>query len=177
MAQNLMTEKIEFVRVETANDIFETARIADIVWREHYTDLLGEGQVSYMIEKFQSADAISKQIESDDYSYFLMKMMGHRNNDKYVGYFGVQPEKDYLFLSKLYVLHDFRGRGFATQALCAVKSFAESFGLNRIRLTVNKGNVGSIAVYKHWGFKEIDSIITDIGCGYVMDDYVMELEI
>jgi len=48
-------------------------------------------------------------------------------------------------------------------------------GLSRIQLTVNKGNSGSISVYEHWGFVTVDSVVTDIGCGFVMDDYVMEL--
>ena len=43
-----------------------------------------------------------------------------------------------------------------------------------IRLTVNKYNKNSIAAYRKWGFKIIDSVVTDIGSGFVMDDFIMQ---
>ena len=49
--------------------------------------------------------------------------------------------------------------------------------LIKIRLTVNKHNDNSIAAYKKMGFETIDSVKTDIGGGYYMDDFVMELPI
>ncbi len=154
------------------DEIEETAKTAAAVWQEHYTPLLGEGQVAYMLSQFQSAEAISRQIESEQYAYFLLKADG-----KTAGYVGIQPADGHLFLSKLYVLKDFRGAGVSSFALEKVKEIARDSGFNRIQLTVNKGNSGSIAVYNHWGFETIDSVVTDIGGGYVMDDYVMELQI
>ena len=46
--------------------------------------------------------------------------------------------------------------------------------LPAIRLTVNKGNADSIAIYRHTGFAIVIDVVADIGNGYVMDDYVME---
>ena len=48
---------------------------------------------------------------------------------------------------------------------------------NKIRLTVNKYNQYTIDAYNKWGFKTVDSVVTDIGNGFVMDDYIMEYEI
>ena len=45
-----------------------------------------------------------------------------------------------------------------------------------IYLTVNKKNKTKDK-YLHWGFKIIDSVVSDIGNNYVMDDYIMELKI
>ena len=47
----------------------------------------------------------------------------------------------------------------------------------KIYLTVNKGNTPSYQIYLHLGFKVIDSVVNDIGHGYVMDDYIMEYTI
>ena len=47
-------------------------------------------------------------------------------------------------------------------------------GKSCIYLTVNKYNSGSIEVYKKLGFTVADQVVTDIGGGYVMDDYIME---
>jgi RimJ/RimL family protein N-acetyltransferase len=46
-----------------------------------------------------------------------------------------------------------------------------------IDLTVNKYNTNSIKAYEKMGFEKIDSVVMDIGNGYVMDDYVMKKEV
>ena len=50
-------------------------------------------------------------------------------------------------------------------------------GLSKIRLTVNKGNEHAIGVYSHYGFQVEEQVKSDIGSGYVMDDYVMVKEL
>lgn len=47
-------------------------------------------------------------------------------------------------------------------------------GLESIYLTVNKNNTNTISAYIKLGFEIVDSIITDIGSNFVMDDYIME---
>ena len=32
----------------------------------------------------------------------------------------------------------------------------------------------AVHIYKKWGFKKVDEDVTDIGNGYVMDDYILE---
>ncbi|MBR5814622.1 MAG: GNAT family N-acetyltransferase [Methanocorpusculaceae archaeon] len=155
--------------VTTEEEIIQTAKTAEEVWQEYYTPLIGEAQVSYMVENFQSKSAISKQIE-EGYTYYLLK-----DDDGIVGYVGICPKEEYLFLSKLYIRKEARGKGFASKALALVKDAAKEIGLSKIHLTVNKGNTNSIEIYRNWGFETIDSVVTDIGKGFVMDDYVMEL--
>lgn len=52
--------------------------------------------------------------------------------------------------------------------------FARERHLKKIVLTVNKNNLHSIAAYKKLGFTTVESLIQDIGNGFVMDDYKME---
>ena len=47
--------------------------------------------------------------------------------------------------------------------------------MKAIYLTCNKHNEHSLAVYRKKGFKVIDEAETDIGQGFIMDDYIMEL--
>ncbi len=156
--------------VTTEEEIIQTAKTAEEVWGEYYIPLIGEAQVSYMVENFQSPSAISKQIE-EGYTYYLLK----DDDDDIVGYVGICPKEEYLFLSKLYIRKEARGKGFASKALALVKDAAKENGLSRIQLTVNKGNTNSIEIYRNWGFVTVDSVVTNIGSGFVMDDYVMEL--
>ncbi|WP_270490915.1 hypothetical protein [Holdemanella sp.] len=41
-------------------------------------------------------------------------------------------------------------------------------------MTCNKYNKHSLAVYEKFGFQWIDSVQTDIGNGFIMDDYILE---
>ena len=41
----------------------------------------------------------------------------------------------------------------------------------------NKNNTKTLDIYKHLGFEIVREEVTDIGEGYVMDDYVLEYRI
>ncbi|MEA5037533.1 hypothetical protein SDC9_32817 [bioreactor metagenome] len=159
--------------VRTPAQIRETADLAEIIWTEHYTPLIGAAQVAYMIEKFQSVPAITAQIRQG-YKYFLMQSCGIS-----AGYAAVlsEPMEKSLFLSKIYVEKSYRGRHFTSHTIAALKNICREEGLEKIRLTVNKRNHSSIAVYEHLGFVKVRDVVTDIGEGYVMDDYIMEATI
>ncbi len=50
-------------------------------------------------------------------------------------------------------------------------------GARRLILSVNKRNIRAIAAYRRNGFIIAESVVTDIGGGFVMDDYVMTKEL
>jgi len=58
-----------------------------------------------------------------------------------------------------------------------IQDYTGEHGLGRIWLTCNKNNSRTLSIYKKLGFSIIDSIVTDIGNGFVMDDYVLEKQI
>ena len=82
-----------------------------------------------------------------------------------------------MFLSKLYISRRFRGQGIVKKAFAFIAECCRAEGLDKIYLTVNKQNAHAIEVYKHHGFYEIDAVVSDIGCGYVMDDYILQKDI
>ena len=67
-----------------------------------------------------------------------------------------------------------RGKGLGRAGIEFVEKYAAQNGFSKIRLTVNKYNMTSIFVYNNLGFDKIDDVVTDIGNGFVMDDFVME---
>lgn len=149
----------------------ELEELAAEIWTEHYTPIIGSAQVSYMLDKFQNAKAIAKQI-ADGAEYFLMQ-----EDKKAVGYFSYQKRDGALFLSKIYLLKDARGKGFGKQAMNFIAEKAKNKGLKSIALTVNKYNYNSIKAYEKMGFVTLRELVADIGEGYVMDDYWMELSV
>ena len=87
------------------------------------------------------------------------------------------PSKKMVFLSKIYILADSRGKGYADILFGCVEEYAKTKGEKIIQLTVNRNNSNAISVYEHHGFKKVAEQDKDIGCGYVMNDFVMELEL
>lgn len=167
-----MTE-INFIDVKDDKEIVLLAELARVIWEDHYTPIIGEEQVEYMLEKFQSPNAIKKQIEGG-YRYFIIYYAGDL-----AGYVGFCPDRDSrkLFLSKFYILAKYRGLGLGRKAMSFVENSARETDMNKIWLTVNKYNSNSIAVYEKMGFVKTSDIVQDIGRGYVMDDFVLEKNI
>ena len=46
-------------QVRSPAQIEQCALLAEAIWREYYTPIIGEAQVAYMLEHFQSAEAIA----------------------------------------------------------------------------------------------------------------------
>lgn len=155
--------------VKTPEEVQETACLASEIWHEWFPAILSAEQIDYMVERFQSEEAISAQLEKG-YRYFQLQ----DSNGVLMGYTGVLPEEDKLFLSKLYVHKNYRKQGLARRTLDFLEGLAAELGLNTVYLTVNRHNAGAIAGYQALGFQTVREQVSDIGGGFVMDDYVME---
>lgn len=152
-------------------DVHRLAKVAREVWREANVAFCTPEQVEYMIEKFQSFEAITGQL-MQGYRYFLIE-----DGDEILGYFGVQNQGERLFLSKFYILKQTRGRGLFSMGLQRMIDICKEDGLESIYLTVNRNNIHAYEVYLAKGFKVIAEECADIGFGFVMDDYIMEYEV
>lgn len=161
---------IEIVRVVTTTQIAATAGLAAEIWREHYTPIIDTEQVEYMLCEFQSPEAIRNQVDKNELIYYLIYL-----DHCPVGYFAIQVRTDEIFLSKLYVTKASRRLGLAAKAIDFVKNIAADNCLKRISLTINKNNQESLAAYEHFGFINEKAIVTDIGKGFYMDDFLLAL--
>ncbi len=170
--KNISDKNVNMIKFEEVKDIKEFAKLASLIWHEYWTVILSPEQIDYMVEKFQSESAVKEQIKNEHYTYFYIIV-----DDEKAGYIGLSRKEDYLFLSKLYIKKEFRHKGLGTQSFEFIKDYAKSNNYKRIILTVNKYNTNTINAYKKWNFDTIDSVVTDIGNGFVMDDYIMEYKI
>ncbi len=160
--------EIKTVKIE---EIEVLASLAKTIWYESYGDgkMLSDDQIEYMVDKFQSKEALTEQL-NNGYIY-----RGLYDGETLVGFAGSHLEEDNrTFLSKLYLLGKYHGQGYG-KAL-----FDDCVALypnaTAIYLTVNKTNP-SYEIYKHLGLKVIDAVVSDIGSGYVMDDYIMQMNV
>ncbi len=164
---------IEFIPVKTSEDRTALAALASEIWHEYWPALIGEAQTDYMVEQFQSLSAIERDIAEHAYEYWFLRAA---DDDRIVGYTGghVESATNRFFISKIYLRAEERGRGFAGQTIRFYEDLCRTRGLTAMYLTVNKHNDLAIRAYLAKGFETIDSVETDIGQGFVMDDYIME---
>lgn len=161
---------LEIKKTENSTDYALIEKMAKTIWNEYYISILSKEQIDYMTDKFQSESAISNQVLNEEYEYYILTGNGP------IGYFAIKKEDQRLFLSKLYILKEERGKGYFHKVFDFLLEYSFKNNLKSIYLTVNKENKSSIGVYNHFGFKIISKQKADIGNGFFMDDYIMEKE-
>ncbi len=163
---------MHILKADSIRDAETLSILAQEIWEEHYTPIIGAAQVAYMLQNFQSRDKIYEDMTQNHYHYYIAW-----DGEIPVGYLGIQPQDGELYFSKLYVKKDHRGQGLSRRFLKIAVGFAQSQRLPSIYLTVNKHNEDSIAVYRRLGFATEQAVVSDIGAGYVMDDYIMRMAV
>ena len=158
---------MEKIELRACEDFAALERMAARCWHSAYDGLLGEKQVAYMLQKFQSAPAMGEQVRAQGYTYYFI-LCGER----LVGYCGLQGQGKDLFLSKLYLAEEERGKGIGQAALSLVAEEARRRGAQRVYLTVNKHNARAVRAYEKFGFVFEKAQRTPSGEGYYMDDLV-----
>lgn len=159
---------MEIKQVETENYLEQIEQLAKVIWKEHYIPIIGSDQVSYMLKKFESISNMKNQI-NEGYQYYIFMDSGEA-----IGYMAFTEIDNSIFLSKLYIAKEYRGRGFSKQAFEYVITVCKELNKKNISLTCNKHNTSTLQAYKRLGFKIVREQVTEIGIGYVMDDYVLE---
>lgn len=160
---------MKITKVTDIDGVEAVVALAREVWVEYYASIIGVPQVDYMLEKFQSIRAINRQIK-DGLEYYLLV-----EDEVMAGYIAVlaEPDEGRMLLSKFYISSAFRGRGLGRVALAFVEELCLKANLGILWLTVNKRNP-TVKTYEAMGFHTASELVTDIGGGFVMDDFIME---
>ncbi len=159
------------IPVRDTLQVEDIVQLADTIWREYYLPIIGEEQIDYMLKKFQSLERIIDDIATQKMEYFLI---GIGNEE--IGYVGVEWQNEHLLISKLYLLQAERGKGYASLIMQQLVRRAFEKGKVALQLSVNKYNLSAIRFYEKIGFLKIDSVISPIGEGFMMDDYIYQYD-
>lgn len=183
-----------FKEVRSDKDIQRLASMADEIWHEYWPAIIGTAQTDYMVETFQSVEALTNDIRHHGYRYWILE--DAEGNPK--GFTGAVVERrdatasedsashstvvderwpDRLFISKIYLYAAERGQHYASRVIEFYEQLCFDEGLSALYLTVNRSNKLGIRAYEGRGFLNIEETDTDIGGGFVMTDYVMAKEI
>ncbi len=164
-------DKASIRMAASEEDILSIDAMAKVVWPETYDPIIPEGQAEYMVKRFQTAEAIRKQL-SDGYVYDIARL-----NGKDIGYCGYKLDGDALFISKLYVLADGRKSGLGKALMEAAMDAGRAVGAKRMYLSVNKSNIRAIEFYEHMGLVKESASYGEVGDGFYYDDYRMGREL
>jgi ribosomal protein S18 acetylase RimI-like enzyme len=147
-------------------DIPEVSALAHAIWNHYYPPLIGQEQTDYMNALFNTEKSIRAQIHEQGYRYMLAL-----DGDRIAGYAAVRQEKPgEWYISKFYVDTALHRRGIGSALMRHLIAECEPRSLS---LHVNERNWKSINFYFRHGFIIADTLATDIGNGFVMEDFVM----
>jgi GNAT superfamily N-acetyltransferase len=124
-----------------------------------------------MLAMMYGTEVLMKQINSQIAFYLAVE------EDLVIGYFAMEiTEPSKMKLHKIYLDPDQKSKGAGTKIIEFIKDVAFKAGVRQIELNVNKFN-SAVQFYEKIGFFRAKEMVLDIGNGYVMDDYVMQLNL
>jgi diamine N-acetyltransferase len=167
--------EIEPIRVRAAapGDVETLGALAHAIWHAHYPGIITLAQIEYMLEQRYRPEVVRNELQRGDVWWELAT-----SSEVAVGFSSclLTDEPGEMKLDKLYVHPQHQGSGVGRRLLASVLERARGLDCRRLILAVNKHNAKAIAAYRYWGFRVERALVTDIGSGFVMDDYLMVRE-
>lgn len=166
-------------RDATLQDVALIRSLADGVWQETYASILSPQQIEYMFDMMYSHENLTIQMR-DKHHHFLI--ISH--NDTPCAYISIEPlgEGRYNF-QKIYARREVHGIGVGrymieqgVEWVRRAEAASQRYGDIVVELFVNRANP-AVNFYRHMGFEIVNTRDYDIGNGFFMNDYIMELHI
>lgn len=155
----------------TPDEIPLLRELARHIWNACYPGIITQEQIDYMLARMYDASCIAAEMKNG-VDWFLA-----RHDSVPAGFIACEfsPSARSLKLHKLYLLPALHGRGLGRLLLEHVVAHAASLHAREIVLQVNRRNSRAIRAYERSGFVVRENAVTDIGGGFVMDDFIMVL--
>ncbi|MBI5908449.1 MAG: N-acetyltransferase [Betaproteobacteria bacterium] len=153
-------------------DIAAVIELAGVIWRHHYPGIISMEQIEYMLAQRYTPAVIRAQLQSGKAWWDEAVLDG-----RIIGFAQYEPCERSMKLDKLYLHQDYQRRGYGGRMLAHIEDETRRRGFGAVRLNVNKHNVKSIAAYRKNGYAVVETVVADIGRGFIMDDYVMEKQL
>lgn len=162
------------IKAAGINDLPVIHHLAHAIWPHAYSNILSPAQLNYMLEKFYSPDSLKNQLLDWHHNFLLVL-----DNDIPVGFASFSPKEEdqsIFRLHKIYVLPQQQGSGTGKLLLETVITKAKEMGATLLELNVNRHNKARY-FYEKQGFVIAGKIDIEIGSGFFMNDYIMELNL
>lgn len=152
--------------VAKEKDLDTIAKLAHLIWNDHYVNIIGQAQVDYMLAKMYSLESLSDQLNQKKHVFYLIE-----KDNNVIGFISTNSENQSDFLiHKFYINQQKSNSGTGTIVLNFLIDMIKPKSLT---LTVNRQNFKSINFYFKNQFKIERVEDFDIGNNYQMNDFVM----
>lgn len=160
------------IREARQDDIATIRDLADRIWRACYPGIISEEQIAYMLKWMYTAEKIREEMTNESIRYLIAS---EQDSGIACGFaaFGPGEESHEVFLHKLYVLPECQRQGIGTAMMAEIEILSQPMNARAISLRVNRGNTNAIGAYEKFGFIKTRELCSDIGGGFVMDDFLM----
>jgi ribosomal protein S18 acetylase RimI-like enzyme len=160
------------VRHLAKDELWQVRELALQIFPVTYQEIVEPEQIDYMMDLFYTPENLRKQFESGQV-FLIVYAEG-----KASGYASYTPliELGEYKLNKIYVDTRLQGKGLGRILLNDVISRVRNAGGKSLQLNVNRFNK-AVGFYKSMGFVIKKEELLDIGRGYFMDDFVMEISL
>lgn len=161
------------IKIAGINDLQIVHDLAHQIWPYAYGNILSVDQLEYMLNQIYSTPALQKQLIASGHQFIIAY-----TDEKPTGFaaFSLKDNSSIFRLHKIYILLQQQGTGLGIMLLNYVINEGRKAGATVLQLNVNRNNIARNFYEKH-GFTIIETEDIDIGNGYFMNDYIMELSL
>jgi GNAT superfamily N-acetyltransferase len=158
----------------TTKDFKVIREIAYATWPVTYGAILSKAQIDYMLGILYSEETLTDNLINKGHHFLLLK---EKNNCLgYASYEHHYLNTNITRLHKLYFLPETQGKGMGKLMLERIFALAKENKSDKISLNVNRFNKAFV-FYQKMGFEIVAEEDLEIGNGYLMEDYKMELKL
>lgn len=165
------------IRLAQQHELPILEKLARAIWPDTYASIISAEQIDYMLNWMYSTAKLQEQHQLGHEFYLLS------NKGKDLGFLALewlQPDhsktRALIKINKLYVLPQVQQKGLGSALIHKAIERAKQTQVTKLILQVNKANSAQY-FYKKLGFVVQKECVFDIGNGFVMDDYIMELSL
>jgi diamine N-acetyltransferase len=153
----------------TITDIPLIRQLTFAIWPQTYSSIISKEQIDFMLEQMYNPATLQKQIEEG--CTFII-VYDDKEPVAFASYNETEPQL--WKLNKIYILQSQQGKGLGKFIINYIVDEIKANGAKALQLQVNRNNKAK-DFYERLGFKIIKTADFDIGNGFFMNDYVMEL--
>ena len=164
------------IRYAQKSELYLIQKIAYATWPIAYGNILSDSQLSYMLKMMYDLDALLHQYDQLKNQFLLA--FDELGNELGFASFSKNDEYPTTYkLHKLYVLPHQQGKKIGKLLLdFVVQVIKKTEEKTVIKLNVNRQN-NAVTFYIKQGFKIVKEEDNDIGEGYFMNDYLMQMDV
>jgi ribosomal protein S18 acetylase RimI-like enzyme len=155
----------------TAEHFSTIEALARRIVPDFYASFFERATGEYLVESGHTAAALAEQAGRGCRHFFVM------DEERPVGYFSLAPDGADILLSHFYVLRECRGRGLGQLAMEFIDREVMAMGARRIELYVLRENAAAVGLYRKNGYIVAEEVLTRLGNGAVLEDYLMRKEV